>query len=277
MAQETQKISPPVNKEISESQQTFANHNIEFSLMYHYFDYKEDLPAPKKSTETGWLPGIYLGWDYNKKNDVFSKIFLEFSYANVEYDGTDQTGTIPIKFSDDNHQFLFRGEWNIGYNFALTKDVSIKPYTGYGYRYWSRGEAVVKSGVSSYNEKYYWHYIPVGISAEFNISDRLVVEPNIGLRFMFYGRMTAYFSELNSGNDDPEFTLGNKMGWYAEIPFRYRFSPSWSGVVKPWYEYSEIGQSDNVGYTYNGSRHVAYEPSSRTYQYGLNVGLVFSY
>jgi len=261
----------------SKARRFFANQSFELSFMYYNFDYKEDLPAPVKSTENGWLPGVYLGWSYNKKNFIYSKIFLEYSYGNTEYDGTDQSGAIHIKYSNDNHQFLFRGEFDIGYNFGLTKDISIKPYTGYGYRYWSRGEAVVIANVISVNERYYWHYIPVGVGAEFNIGERFVIEPNGGLRVMFFGRMRAYFSDWNSNNTDPEFKLGNRTGWYAELPVRYKLTRSWSIVLKPWYEYSQIGQSDNVAYIYNGAINVAYEPSSRTNQYGVNVGAIFSF
>jgi hypothetical protein len=290
IAAEMQISGPVVNKKITEPESMdffkseekpeartiFANQSFEFGLMYQKFDYKEDVPAPYKSTENGWLPGFYLGWNYNKKSGAFSKVFLEFSFGDVEYDGTTQAGT-PVKFSEDNYQFLFRGEWNIGYKIAITKDISIKPYAGYGYRYWSRGQEKITATYTSYNEKYYWHYIPVGIGADFNIGERLVIEPNVGLRIMFYGKMIAYLSELNSANDDPEFKLGNRTGWYAEIPFRYKFSQFWSVVIKPWYEYSEIGKSDYVEYTYNGSRHIAYEPASRTHQYGMNAGVVFSY
>jgi hypothetical protein len=261
----------------AEAQKFPANQNFEISFMYYKFDYKEDLPAPFKSTENGWLPGVYIGWYYNKKNAIYSKVFLEFSYGDTEFDGTTQAGT-PIKFTDDNHQLLFRGEWNIGYNFGITKDISIKPYTGYGYRQWDRGYAKVTATYTSYKERYYWHYIPVGIMADFNIGDRLVIEPNVGLRIMFYGKMTAYFSELDPGYNDPEFKLGNKTGWYAEIPLRIKLSQFWSVVVKPWYEYSAIGQSDVEARTYYGALSgYFYEPSSKTNQYGLNVGATFSF
>ena len=291
IAQETPKIDPSEsfaitptpdsdllkNEENVERRKLFANHAFEFGLMCHYFDYKEDIDPPGKSTEKGWLPGLYLGWTYNKKNDVYSKVFFEFSYGETEYDGTTQSGT-PISFSDDNRQFLFRGEWNIGYNFAVTKNISLKPYVGYGYRYWLRGEANVTATYASYEERYYWHYLPLGVSAEFTISDKLVIEPNAGIRWMFYGKMRAYISDLDPGYSDPEFKLGKKLGWYAEVPLRYKFSQYWSVAVKPWYEYSKIGKSNDVDLTYYGYYDgTYYEPSSRTHQYGLNVGFVASY
>ncbi|HVO64927.1 MAG TPA: hypothetical protein VMT12_00460 [Syntrophales bacterium] len=274
---ETQAKDIVSGEDQSRARSFFANQSFELSFMYYYFDYKEDLPAPFKSTESGWLPGVYIGWYYNKKNAVYSKVFFEFSYGDTEFDGTTQAGT-PIKFKEDNHQFLFRGEWDIGYNFGLTKDISIKPYTGYGFRLWDRGYAKRTAAYTSYKERYYWHYIPVGIMADFNVGDKLSIEPNAGARIMFYGKMTAYFSEVDPGYNDPEFKLGNKVGWYAEIPLKYRLSQSWSIVVKPWYEYSAIGESDVSALTYYGALSgYYYEPTSKTNQYGVNVGVIFSF
>ncbi len=267
-AAEKQAVNPLSSDKITDTQKNVPNYNLEFALMYWRLDYKEDLPAPKKSTENGWLPGAYLGFSYNKKNDFYSKIFFEFSLGDVEFDGTTQSGT-PIRFSNDNRQSFFRGELNVGYNFAIARNISLKPYTGYGYRQWERGQASVTATYASYREKYYWHYIPVGVAAEFNCGERVVIEPNAGLRIMFYGKMIAYFSELDPTSNDPEFKLGNKIGYYAEVPLRYKFSQSWSVIIKPWYEYSEIGQSDTVDLTY--------EPASKAHLYGVNLGAVYSF
>lgn len=256
-------------------------YRLDFGFMYWYLDYKEDFPPPGKSEEKGWLPGFYLSWDYNKKNAIYAKVFLEFSAGDVTYDGTTQTGT-PITFSDDNHQFFFRGEINLGYNFAVTQNISIKPYTGYGYRRWNRGQTEIKpvSGINvlSIQEQYYWHYIPVGVTADFQITDRISVEPNVGARLMFYGKMTVEYSDFDPGFNSPDVKLGNRVGYYAEIPLRYKLSQGWAVVLKPWYAYDQIGQSDTVDLTFNGVPVASlYEPSSTTHQYGVNLGLSFAY
>lgn len=246
--------------------------NLEMALMLHYFDYKEDIPAPNKSTESGWLPGLYVGWELGKRNNLYMKFFMEISNGDLTYDGTTQSGE-PIRFSKDNNQFLFRGEFNFGFNYSVSQKVSIIPYTGLGYRYWERGE---DRGIN-YRELYDWLYLPIGVKVGIDLG-RVTIEPNIGIRAMFAGTMTAYFSDFDCRYSDPEFDLGNDVGCYAEIPVRIKLSPSWSLMFKPWYEHSRIGRSDYVSVYYAGHYDgTYYEPSSKTNQYGFNFGAVFSY
>jgi hypothetical protein len=246
---------------------------FDFGFMYWHQDYKEDLPAPLKSTESGWIPGIFLSYEYNKRNAFYLKIFTEFSYGDDTYDGSDQMGN-PLVFSDNNHQFLFRGEIDVGYNFALSKSVAVKPYVGYGYRRWNRGQEAIIQGVATYQERYYWHYIPVGVLVEVNVNDRLTVEPNAGVRYMFYGRATAELSEVDPGFNDPAMKLGNRASYYVEMPIRYKLTNTWSIVLKPWFTYDQIGQSDPADLVYHGTViGTATEPSSTAQQYGINLGL----
>jgi hypothetical protein len=251
--------------------------DVDISFMYHKFDYKEDLPSPLKSTEDGWLPGFSVAWSRHQKNTVYTRFLTEISSGDVTYDGTTQTGT-PIRFTAHNHQFLFRGEFNVGFHFPVSGNLSLTPYTGYGYRFWMRGQAKSTPLYQTYSEEYSWHYWPLGIRADVRLSDRLSVVPNVGIRVMFRGTMTAFLSDLDHRYSNPEFSLGGKTGWFAEIPLKWKVSPSWSFVIKPWYEYSEIGGSDPVAVGYRGSYvGMYYEPSSKTTQYGLNCGMTFTY
>jgi len=47
--------------------------SIKLGMIYYYFDYKENVPAPQKSTEYGWMPGIYLDYTFKKKSSVYAK------------------------------------------------------------------------------------------------------------------------------------------------------------------------------------------------------------
>ena len=47
----------------------------------------------------------------------------------------------------------------------------------------------------------------------------------------------------------------------------------WGIVLTPWYQYSAIGTSDTV---YSG-HYMSYEPDSTNHQYGINVGVSYTF
>jgi hypothetical protein len=68
--QDKQAVSPKSLDVSSVRQQSSA---FEIGLMYYNFDYKEDLIAPQKSTENGWLPGVYFDYTFKKKSVIYAK------------------------------------------------------------------------------------------------------------------------------------------------------------------------------------------------------------
>ena len=251
---------------------------FDFGFNYRYFDYKEDINPPLKSTENGWLPGVYFNFAFQKKSIIYTKVHVDYAAADIDFDGTTQSGR-PVSFSDQKTR-LFKFEWDIGYPIPIGKSFTLTPYAGYGYRYWQRGDSRYIAQVNAYSikEEYYWHYIPVGITANYDITDRWSIGGTASANIMFYGKMKAHASEVMAGVNDPDFTLGNKVGFYAELPVTFRFTKNWALVLAPWYEYSAFGQSDTVNLTYAGTViGYAYEPASKTNQYGANLGANFSF
>ncbi len=257
---------------------SFENrHNsLQFGLMYYYYDYKETLTPPEKSTESGWLPGIYLGYEYKKPSDIYTKLYGHIAGGDLTYDGATQPGNVPLSF--DHSHFFFKFEGNIGYTVPLSDKFLLIPYTGYGYRYWRRGESeYVKSvfipsigvvRIHDTKEIYTWSYVPIGLKIDYMINDKWSIGGTAAVHFMFGGEMTAYESEWNPSGSDLKFNLGNEPGYYFEIPIIYRFDKNWSMVGKFWYEYSEIGKSNVLA----GGE---YEPASKTHQYGVNFGVSY--
>lgn len=264
-------LCPPAGAQAGPGLAYPSENLFQFDFRISYFDYKEDLPAPLKSTESGWIPGATIGWTRTRPGSVYARTFLEFSSGDVKYDGTTQSG-VPITDSNSN-QFLFRVEGNIGYTFS-SGNLVFSPYTGLGYRYWKRGDSQVVNSVAFIREDYEWLYVPVGIRAVYPVGGQLSIEPNAAVRFMFWGQMTAFLSDIGY-NSDPTFDLGNKPGYFVEVPVRYRLNRNWSVSLTPWYEYSAIGQSDVASALRGGRIDSFYEPSSRTHQYGFNIGAGF--
>ena len=248
------------------------NSSFQIGTGIHHMDYKEDLPANRKSTESGWLPSIYASYEYKKPSVIYAKVFTDIAAGNVTYDGTTQGGT-PINFNDSK-QALFKFETNVGYPIGIGKDFQLIPYTGYGYRFWSRGEARTTSTYSSFKEEYSWSYIPVGLKADYQINKQWNLGGTLAAHFMFGGKMKAYPSEVNSGYSDLDFDLGNKVGFYADLPLTYRFAGNWAATLTAWYEYTAIGQSNAVNVAYNNKViGYAYEPSSTNNQIGVRFGV----
>lgn len=243
-------------------------HSLEASLMYYYFDYKEDLPSPFKSTESGWLPGISLAYAYRgTDNPVYGRLLFEYTDAETDYDGTTQSG-VPLTDTTDN-KFL-RWEGNIGYTFIRQEGFDLTAYTGLGYRYWERGVG----GQAPYSEEYSWKYVPVGLRAGYRFSDRWDGALDLSARIMLDGEIKVNLSDIDPLLNNPKEDLGNKTGWKVEAPFYYKLTSPWSLVFTPWYEYSAIGKSDDFLITYAGTPvALGYEPESRTNQYGVNMGV----
>jgi hypothetical protein len=239
---------------------------FEMGFMYYNFDYKEDLDMPSKSTEYGWLPGIFLDYTFKKKSSIYAKVFLSYASANITYDGSTQSGT-PLKYTDQSAQ-MFKVEANIGYAIPIGKDFTLIPYLGYGYNWWQRGDNRIMGNVAWIQEVYKMHYIPVGIKADYNITEKLNIAASAAANFAFYSQMTAYFSYL--GGPDMDFSLGNRIGFYAEVPVTYKFTNNFGISITPWYEYSSFGKSAINVYGF-------YEPSSRTNKFGVNLGVLFSF
>lgn len=240
-----------------------APHRFEVGLSYSRYDYKEDLTPPLKSTETGWIPQVRLGYSYLADDRFYFRAFGEASVADddTDYDGSTQGG-VPLK--DTTRNDFARLEMNAGWTFKGNLPVSITPYAGAGWRYWKRD--------IGYNETYSWWYIPVGVKLLYPMAEGFSIGLNASVNFMCDGRMTISFKDDTFANTTLQ--LGNRPGGLVELPVSWRPRVNWAFTVTPWYEYSEIGESpwERLNYadgTYTGF--VVREPSSRTHQYGIRL------
>ena len=247
----------------------------EFSWTHYYYDYKEDVELPLKSSEYGWLDGfrtslIYRGIDkYHRKINGYGRVLIEYTSASTTYDGSTQIGD-PIE--DVTNNIFWNLEGDVGITFqSPTPKFDLTPYLGLGIRDWTRK----LGGDYPFKEQYTWFYIPLGLRTMFKPYQLLSIELDSSYRIVIAGAMQAFLSDIDSHYNDPVVLLGNKPGWRAEAPISYRFL-----VLTPWYEYSEIGRSGvaDLTYTHNDVEYKIgsiYEPASRTRQHGFNLGFRF--
>jgi hypothetical protein len=236
---------------------------------YKSFDYKEELRAPYKSTEKAnfLAPFVNLKIPIPNLGETYVQLSAEFSgNVNSQFDGTTQSG-VPVKDTNvlsftDFDGLLF---WNVAPELYVQ--------AGLGHHMWNR----FLSGGSGYREIYSWYYLPLGILYQHKVNEQLRIGADITYRLMYQGEIKVIFSETVATGDDTTLTLGNRPGYRFQFPVEYSFAGSQLGLlVAPWYEASEIGESDykyNSTPTSSGTLGYIQEPASKTQQYGFVLGM----
>lgn len=233
------------------------------------FDYKESLSEPLKSTEKATVTTLTLGEKVPITGWGRSYLNLEAEASpstKSHFDGTTQSGT-PV--TDTDELSFFRGEADL----SIQAADNFFFYTGVGWRYWNR----FLNGGSGYREIYTWGYWPVGFRWELpSPSAQLTWALDASYRMMWGGQIKVIFSETVINGDDTTLTLGNRPGYKLQMPFRFALSSNRIAVlVSPWWESSEIGESD-VKYNATMASYIQ-EPSSRTTQMGVASAFAFSF
>ena len=244
---------------------------LESQLNYFYFDYRETLPAPFKSNELGWMPGLGLRVRTNDSAHAgFGDLSLDLAQAATVYDGTRQNGD-PV-LDESQHIFVnVEGRWGQWLTPADWQVFGTQAFVGAGYRHWDRTVA------GDYDEIYSWKYLTLGIQPKLAIGEALTMGLEISYKQMLDGHMRLYLNE----STPLEFDLGERAGYKISAPIVFQPDAKLSFKLLPWYEYSGIGRSntlsglytlDDVLYSYE-----MYEPESNTVQYGVSMAarLVF--
>lgn len=235
-----------------------------------YFMYQESLAPPQKSTETAAFPTFlldarifFLGESYMRMRGETAR-----NMGSV-YDGSDLHTLAAVQsvnvFDLDDMMI------ELGFSFADRYTV----FAGYGYRAWNRH----LSGTPGYRELYSWFYMPIGARARIYRDAQFDVSLEAAVRPTTKSKIQVITSETYTNGQDSEMSLGNKIGYRLATPASWRFHPSWSLSVSPWYEHSELGESawvSNPTFDPSGSG-IIREPASKTDQFGCEAMLVFSF
>jgi hypothetical protein len=241
--------------------------------------FKEELTAPVKSTETGVLPMVRVGVaNRNPDARLYYRGSVTLAAGGTHYDGTDQTGTIPLSSTTQNVRTT--SELNVGAQFGR-----VAFYTGLGYLHWERN----LGGQNGYGEKYAWLYLPVGVRVRY-AAPRVRGTVDLSMRPTLRGNVAIDVADMfdYAPLDAKDLTLSNRTGVRLEAPVHFTPRPRLTISLSPWYEYATSGGSDTQAVTANGNivtfadangrRFTQYlrEPASRTHQYGATLGVSYA-
>lgn len=260
---------------------------IEVGFRYFQYDFKEQIPPPKKSMETGSLPGIQLAAEHFFSDEVdASGLQAKFEYASgtIKYDGSLQTQTgeyagdavaaTPTQIYDIQSRYVHNIE--IDY-FNKRFDVLI----GYGYHRWFRGTDGSPGG---YDVDYTWHYVPIGVRADLFKNDAWSIRLQGDLKLIFSGMAKASMSQVDPQLSDMALPLGSGTAVRIEVATERRLPGNWSVKIAPWYEQTNISRGKWVQSYRNGQPEEsglgklgAYEPASITHVYGGEFNVIRSF
>jgi hypothetical protein len=230
--------------------------------------------------ETGFIPGIVLKRKQNHRR-LYTEIAGQLNGNTIEYDGQTQSGT-PLK--TDSDAIIMDTHFKLGVHFSAARNHG--PYLGIGYRYWFRnirsGYDINGNPVAGLLEQYHWNYGLLGYAANFNVSENVNLGFDLRHTQMINGKMDINFLDY-CGYDDAQVDLGNESGTRFAMPIQIKLTRH-SLIVAPYYEIIDIGKSNMVALTRNGSLvdcnldgffDGALEPRSETRNVGINVTLLW--
>lgn len=238
---------------------------LELDFKYYYMNYKEvDTDESFLDSETGWLNGFNLAYKIQIPNtQYYGQINYEITNHKTDYDGF-TWGGVPAQGTTSNQI--------INVEILFTSPITLMPNSflsfGLGFHRWYRDLLAIQK------EEYSWFYIPIGYRWNKNINNKWEVALDITAKVMFKGQLTGIFSDYDIVRVD----LGSKPGLKIDLPLTYKLNSNWAMTIKPWYEYSSIGQSNWVLLTQDGIPVASVsEPDSTTHRHGIDFGVKYVY
>ena len=247
---------------------------FEISWQHFFFNYKEELSPPFKSTERGELNGFHTSlmvFDETRYDlPWYGRFIFEFTDNPTIYDGAlhnlATNEVIPYKSRTQNTILRLAGNLGLLYSWSF---IDITPYSGLDYRAWLRH----LRGNTPFREAYSWLSIPLGLRTQVQLGRHVSLGVDASYQVMISGDIKIYLSDIDDVFNDPEAKLGNRPGWRLELPLVLGYL-----VLTPWYEYYGFGKSNTSDWNYEFGDHnikigEVYEPASSTYLEGLNLGV----
>ena len=244
-----------------------ANNEVGVAATGTLTNYQEHVPAQygPSDTETGWTPGFalkgsYMG-DFLGVPNAYAEVKYGYSTGDIAYKGAvgNSYGYVPYGGTDSmaTNRIMAR----IGVGFNLASGMMVTPYVAGGYQGWNRA----LQGPYGYTEDYSAGLVGMGAKFQYAMSSRLVMGANAEFLAVVGGGMTPHLYGGALGSAQFGVTGEEVLGLDAD----YR-------LVGPVHVYSGL---DYTHFTYTGGalNFGAFEPSSSTNQFGVNMGVAYQF
>jgi len=234
-------------------------HHINIGGEGFYRDYHEKLTPPFQSDEYGWLPALYLGYDFIAEQQVYAGLDYRETRGHTVYNGSLQnivSGRFAGLWQDMTHNEIRDIDARLGYNFKYQDQHHVIPYLFYGYHQWLR----VIGFSSTTLELYQWNKIGLGLLYFWDFDNAWQLSLKAQTNTIENAHMYAPGYE--------KFSLADEQGFDLELLLRYSFLKHRLHLKGgPFYRSQPIGQSP-LTCKLDHTNCDTYEPESNTHIYG---------
>ena len=251
----------------------YAQTTLFVGLAPGHFQYKEKEHDTTLDKDYGSLIGLNAAVLWTRNPWWMRGNFNFASTHRATYKGQTQSGD-PLKF-DDEHETVYMFEGDLGYTFEARVPwgiINVTPYTGVGYRRWSRGQTDTNTG--NYKEVYTWGFVPLGVNMFPQAKpESWLIGLDLAVLLPFSPRLEAHLHDLNPVFEDVDFELPGRPGFRIQVPLLFKSSSKWSVRFVPMYTYWSFDQSrfeETAGLP-------VYEPASVTHRFQVLLGVGYTW
>ncbi len=227
-----------------------------------YYHYRE----PNVMKLRGWMGGINSAFTYIFSNQLFSTLEGRLTWGSAKY-SSNGTG----RMKESTPQFLFETRGLLGYNFSVSSNSYLSPFTGFGYRFKSdhSDNQVTTTGHHGYHRYSQYFYMPFGLRSTHTLTPdwSLVLQGEYDL--FLRGRQDSKILGGLTHRQKKGYGLKANMEIIRHLGNKRAIS------FGPYFHYWNIKDS-NVKYVQRGAVRIGtLEPSNRTYETGLAIKFHF--
>ncbi len=271
----SQPLYAPENAELARHQEILAAEtNLNLSGAFMHTQYHENAQPGSGDDENGWTGGFGVGASVLlprllvfPNDDLYAALSYDFSAGNLTYGGHYLFSGLPLQATDN--AVFNRLEGRLGIGIPLIGGSELIPFIAAGYQSWNRN--INNPAQIGTDEFYNTGLLGGGLKWDAPLTPRLVFSASAEALALIAGNVAfnnTHISHGLGGSAEERVTLG--LDYAVQGPFHVFGNVDWEHF-------------NYAGYKPTNSTYFApcdcafYEPLSTTTQFGMNLGVAYSF
>lgn len=237
---------------------------FDMTIEVYSHKYDEESGGAWFMTNEGFLGSIGVGYTAPLDDGFFVRVAPSIARGSIDYT-SNGTGSI-----DGTSNSTFTGELLVGKEFTLDAGTIITASAGFGYRvHWDdKGGQITDTGFWGYDRQSEYKYLPLSLSANFQVGDNWRIEPALTYKVFLGGTQTSKLSDVDPTCTDLENNQGSGSGIAASLMGHTQWGDT-PVAFGPFYRQWSIADSDIGYFTCDAILYAGIEPENTTVEFGL--------